>query len=48
MREVEDDYCVECANEECGWSGLLSETKNDSVSEGACPECGSLVEPVQF
>jgi hypothetical protein len=48
MREVEDNYYVECVNEACGWSGLLSETKNDTFNEGACPECGSLVEPVQF
>ena len=46
MREVDDDYAVECSSEECSWSGLLSETEDEPFEEGSCPLCRSEVEPV--
>jgi len=35
------DYRVDCVNEECGWTGLMSECDAEF-----CPDCGDNVEPV--
>ena len=41
---MEDDYVVECTNENCQWQGLLSEC--DTISdEDSCPKCHFIVEP---
>lgn len=44
----EEDYLVECCNEDCGWGGLKSETvspKHDATRQ-LCPECHEVTEPV--
>jgi hypothetical protein len=37
-----EDYRVDCKNEECSFSGLLSECHNGYC----CPICGGNTEPV--
>ena len=44
----EEDYLVECCNEDCGWEGCMSETvhpKHDATQQ-LCPECHEVTEPV--
>ena len=51
---MEDDYMVECCHEDCGWTGLKSETvvrKHDAGKENVplfCPECHDVCEPVEY
>ena len=43
-----EDYTVDCCNEDCGWTGLKSETvhhKHDTAML-LCPECHETTEPV--
>ena len=41
----DEDYYVECENENCQWEGLLSETVNEGSCDGLCPKCGTATEP---
>ena len=45
-----DDYYVDCCNEECGWTGLRSETVHPKhcVEEQLCPVCTEVTEPHEF
>lgn len=44
----EDNYLVDCCNEDCGWSGLSGDcsVQPHSPEELLCPECHEVVEPV--
>ena len=42
---MNDDFVVECQNENCSWAGLFSECL-PLKGKYWCPECGNDVEPI--
>lgn len=42
---VMQDQKVQCAR--CNWTGMLSDMCRGNKGEGGCPQCGSLVFPVE-
>lgn len=40
------DYRVDCCNENCAWSGLVSECHSEDFIHDSCPECSFFCYPV--
>lgn len=40
-----DKYRVDCTNEDCPWTGLSTDCRDDNV-DLHCPECDGFAEPV--